>query len=75
MFYKILSEEDFAFIDENEFLFHTLRSQSLQFKKKIKEQIISEQKKIQDELAEKRKQNIKNAKFQITTLARSKPQR
>ena len=30
------SEEDFAFIDENELLFHTLRSQSLQFKKKLK---------------------------------------
>ena len=66
------SEEDFAFIDENELLFHTLRSQSLQFKKKIKEEQVNlEQKKIQDELTEKQTQNIQNAKIQMTTLCSS----
>ena len=57
------NEEDFAFIDENELLFHTLRSQSLQFKKKIKEEQVNlEQKKIQDELTEKQTQHLENAK-------------
>ena len=66
------SEEDFAFIDENELLFHTLRSQSLQFKKKIKEEQVNlEQKKIQDELTEKRTQHLENAKIQMTTLCSS----
>ena len=35
------SKEDFAFIDENELLFHTLRPKSLQFKKKVKEEQIN----------------------------------
>ena len=53
-------------------LFHTLRSQSLQFKKKIKEEQVNlEQKKIQDELTEKQTQNIENAKIQMTTLCSS----
>ena len=65
-------EEDSAFIDENELLFHTLRSKSLQFKKKVEEEQINlEQKKFQDEFREKRKQNIENAKIQMTTLCSS----
>ena len=35
------SEEDFASIDENELLFHTLRSQSLQLKKTFKEEQVN----------------------------------
>ena len=66
------SEEDFAFIDENELLFHTLRSQSLLFtKKNEEEQVNVEQKKIHDELTEKQTQHLENAKIQMTTLRSS----
>ena len=64
--------EDFAFIDENELVFHTLHSQSLRFKKKLKEKRVNlEQKKIPDKITEKQKHILENAKTQMTTLCSS----